>query len=147
MKSTNMGDAEFEAMWPIEMPESWLTGHGLTAEMRYADYGDKRAQVIHKKSMSEPYDEVMQMRNLDAEATSPSVAADCSFEFEPQEAGVELSGNPGELPYAERLERMVCALQSGPCNRADMDEQVREAARQLRAIDTHLAEHGQGGAE
>lgn len=56
--------------------------------------------------------------------------------LEALEAKPEVSG---EVPYAERLERMVAAIAAGPDECRNAGEAVAMAERALTAIDTHLA--------
>lgn len=59
------------------------------------------------------------------------------------EAQPELPSNPRQLPYVERLERMVAAVASGPIGTMSGEDVAKMAAVLLEGIAAHLAKEGE----
>ncbi len=105
----------------------------LEAQAKPEPSGPSPAYLDHLKKM-----EALQAQHYETLAAQQQAVAD--LVLNPQQP--EPPSNPRQLPYAERLERMVCAHVQNPAlwvQDEPVYDFVRNAAEYLKQIDAHLA--------
>ncbi len=91
-------------------------------------------QVLYAEHLKKM--EAMQAQHFETLATQQQAVADIVINGQQPEP----PSNPRQLPYAERLERMVCAFTTNPASdNTPWEEMAGSAAEALDAIDAHLA--------